>query len=119
MSHLVSGPAYLRIGVDSARSLLARGGVLLLDVRDPQSFAAEHIDSAVHVTGATLDRFILQTPKDTPVLIYCYHGNASRSYAQIFIDFGFREVYSLDEGYEGWRTAQAMSETRQSTAGLS
>ena len=42
------------------------------------------------------------TPKDAPVLIYCYHGNASQEFAQIFSDFRFREVYSLDGGYEAW-----------------
>jgi thiosulfate/3-mercaptopyruvate sulfurtransferase len=44
------------------------------------------------------------TAKDRPVLIYCYHGHASREYAQVFTDFGFSDVYSLDGGYEAWRT---------------
>ncbi len=46
------------------------------------------------------------TPKDRPVLIYCYHGNASQVRAQTFADFRFKKVYSLDGGYESWRKAQ-------------
>lgn len=101
---------YLRIDVDRARDLLAHRKMLVLDVRDPKSYAAAHIDSAMHVTSANLDPLILRTPRNTPILIYCYHGNASRSYAQIFSDFGFREIYSLDGGYEAWRSAQASSQ---------
>ena len=37
--------------------------------------------------------------KDVPILIYCYHGNASQTYAQAFVDFRFSEVYSIDGGY--------------------
>jgi hypothetical protein len=33
-------------------------------------------------------------------MIYCYHGNASQVYASMFSDFNFREVYSVDGGYE-------------------
>ena len=105
-----------RIGLDRARELIANGNTLLLDVRDARSFAAAHIASALHITRDNLDRVILGTPRHTPVLIYCYHGNASQSYAQMFGDFGFREVYSMDGGYEAWRqaTAHARIQTLQS-----
>ena len=102
-----AGGPYRRIAADTAWDILRRRDTLVLDVRDANSFAAGHIDSAVHVTRNNLDPIILRTPKATPVLIYCYHGNASRTYAQMFADFGFREVYSVDGGYDGWRAAQA------------
>lgn len=98
---------FQRIDAGQARALLARGNVLLLDVRDARSYAAAHIDSARHVTRETLDPLLLGTPRDQPVLVYCYHGNASQTYAQMFADFGFREAYSLDGGYEGWRSVAA------------
>jgi len=40
------------------------------------------------------------------VLLYCYHGNASQTYGQMFADFGFAEVYSLDGGFAAWQRAQ-------------
>jgi hemoglobin len=98
-------PGFHRIDIAAARQLLARGDVLLLDVRDARSYEAAHIESARHVSRETLDPLLLRAPKDKPVLIYCYHGNASQTYAQMFADFGFREAYSLDGGYEGWRVA--------------
>jgi len=38
-------------------------------------------------------------PKDCPVVIYCYHGNASKTYAQMFVDFRYTRVFSVDGGY--------------------
>jgi len=41
-----------------------------------------------------------------PVLLVCYHGNASQTYGQMFADFGFAEVYSLDGGFAAWQRLQ-------------
>jgi thiosulfate/3-mercaptopyruvate sulfurtransferase len=99
---MTSRPPFRRIAVGEAEALLARDGVVLLDVRAADAFRAGHIDGARHLTMAEVSAVLSATPKDAPVLIYCYHGNASQEFAQIFSDFRFREVYSLDGGYEAW-----------------
>lgn len=96
-----------RICADQARTLLARSGVLVLDARDPVDFARGRIDSAVHVGSDTVLPIVSRTPKSVPVLIYCYHGKASQEYGRMFVDFGFREVYSLDGGFEAWQRSEA------------
>jgi thiosulfate/3-mercaptopyruvate sulfurtransferase len=93
---------FRRIGVGDAQTLLAREGVVVLDVRAVDAFAQGHIEGARRVTMADLSGVLASTPKDAPVLIYCYRGNASQEYAQIFSDFRFQDVYSLDGGYEAW-----------------
>jgi thiosulfate/3-mercaptopyruvate sulfurtransferase len=93
---------FQRIDVPRAEALLLHGDPLVLDARDADSFATSHIDGAEPVSSANLGSLIGATAKTRPVLIYCYHGNASREYAQTFSDFGFAEVYSLDGGYEVW-----------------
>jgi SagB-type dehydrogenase family enzyme len=92
-----------RIGVDFARELLKSGEALVLDMRDPASYESGHIEGAEHITEANIFHFLSGTPKSKPVLIYCYHGNASQVYAKTFADFRFTKVYSLDGGYEGWK----------------
>jgi SagB-type dehydrogenase family enzyme len=94
-----------RVGIDFARDLVQSGEALVLDMRDPGSYESGHIDGAEHVTEANIFHFLSGTPKSKPVLIYCYHGNASQVYAQTFADFHFTKVYSLDGGYEGWKQA--------------
>jgi rhodanese-related sulfurtransferase len=95
---------YRCIGVREAQAFLGRRDVLLLDVRDANSFDMAHIAGAKHLSGGNLSDVINTAARSAPVLIYCYHGNASREYAQIFGDFGFADVYGLDGGYEAWRT---------------
>ncbi|MDA0764613.1 MAG: hypothetical protein O3A39_09265 [Proteobacteria bacterium] len=35
-------------------------------------------------------------------MIYCYHGNSSKSAANFFVEKGFKNTSSTDEGYVGW-----------------
>jgi rhodanese-related sulfurtransferase len=46
---------------------------------------------------------LMREPKDRPVFIYCYHGNASQTYAEMFADFGFATVFDLIGGWDGWQ----------------
>lgn len=94
--------AFRCIGVKEADALVKDARTLLLDVRAADAFGAAHMDRAHHVTFSGLSEIIGGTAKTTPVLIYCYHGHASREFAQTLSDFGFKEVYSLDGGYEAW-----------------
>lgn len=93
---------FRRIDIEQAMSLLPRDNLLLLDARDTNSFDASHIDGAQFLSGTNLSGFLGSPEKARPILIYCYHGNASQEYAQMFSDFGFAEVYSLDGGYDAW-----------------
>jgi thiosulfate/3-mercaptopyruvate sulfurtransferase len=97
---------FKRIGIEGARELLKRDDVAVLDVRDAASYQKAHIASALWMSERNLHEVLSGTPKDKPVLIYCYHGNASQAYANIFTDFGFRDVYSLDGGFEHWSQTQ-------------
>ncbi len=96
-----------RINVKEAKLLLQRPNLKIFDMRDPQSFAQGHIEGAQYLSNNNLGQVILTTPRQDPVLIYCYHGNASQTGAKVFTDFGFKEVYDLVGGYEGWCTGQA------------
>ena len=98
--------SYKRIDPATAAQLLAHGDVLVLDSRDPASFELAHIPNARRLSSENLDATLIGTPKATPVLLYCYHGNASQTYGQMFADFGFAEVYSLDGGFAAWQRAQ-------------
>lgn len=97
---------FRRIDAAAASQLLTRDQLLVLDSRDQASFDLARIASACHLSSDNLDTILLTTPKSTPVLLYCYRGNASQIFGQMFADFGFAEVYSLDGGFETWQRAQ-------------
>lgn len=91
------------INVEDAEEMLRSKDALVLDVRDVETFRRGRIEGAQHVSMANISAVINGTATERPILIYCYHGYASREYAQVFSDFGFSEVQSLDGGYEAWR----------------
>jgi thiosulfate/3-mercaptopyruvate sulfurtransferase len=109
---------FQRIDAATASRLLARGQMLVLDSRDQASFDLAHIPTARRLSGENLDATLLGTPKTLPVLLYCYHGNASQTYGQMFADFGFAEVYSLDGGFAAWQRARAGTAPPALTPGL-
>lgn len=109
MSHGPSPTAptrsYRRIGAPDAADLILRHrrGVLpalaLFDIRDRSSFEAGHVPGAEHLAESGIGAALRRLSRSAPVLIYCYHGNASRLFAQAFADLGFGEVYSVDGGF--------------------
>jgi rhodanese-related sulfurtransferase len=82
---------------------------LCLDARDAQAHAAGHLPGSLRLDGRNHEELLLAQPRSRPVLIYCHHGNASQTYAQMFRDFGFTTVCDLVDGWAAWearRTAQ-------------
>lgn len=92
---------YARIDVKQAQELIANNA-LVVDIRDPNSYAAGAIAEAVHLSGENVDDFIRQSDLERPLIVCCYHGNASQGAAQFFLEKGFKQAYSLDGGYEAW-----------------
>lgn len=94
---------FKRLSIADAVPRINAGELLLLDIRDGQSFASGHIPGARHLTQTNAPVFIESTGKDAAILVCCYHGNSSQSAAQFLVDAGFEEVYSLDGGFELWK----------------
>lgn len=93
------------ISVQQAQQRLEQGAALLIDIRDPQSYAAAHASGAFHLTNDSLNTFMQQTDFSTPVLVMCYHGNSSKGAAQYLLTQGFDQAYSIDGGFDAWRAA--------------
>ncbi|MFZ5504809.1 MAG: ankyrin repeat domain-containing protein [Pseudomonadota bacterium] len=96
---------YRRISAAQAADLIARHrsgrlpALALFDTRDRASFERAHVDGARHLSDAVFGEVLQSVARPTPVLIYCYHGNASQSWAERFSDFRYPEVYSVDGGH--------------------
>ncbi len=89
--------------VNELAQQLEQGAVVVADIRDAGSYQAGHIKGAVHLTNETLSDFIRNTDMDAPVVVCCYHGNASQQAAQFLASQDFTNVYSLDGGFSAWQ----------------
>jgi thiosulfate sulfurtransferase len=94
---------FKRIPPEQAQALREQGAVLV-DVRDQQTFASNHIPHSHHLDNHSIADFIREADLDKPLIVVCYHGNSSQSAAAYLVGQGFSEVYSMDGGFELWKT---------------
>lgn len=83
--------------------LLDAETVTLLDCRELKDYRAGHIGGAMHLHEQLRESLLKKGDRARRVVIYCYFGHASEHVAEMFADFGFDEVYSLQGGYSAWK----------------
>ena len=79
----------------------------VFDVRDINDYRQGHIADAAHLAESRLMAWFSRLDKEQPIIIYCYKGHASQTFAQMFADFKFTRVFSVDGGYNSLATAMA------------
>lgn len=60
-----------RIEADQLLAELKAGSVTIIDVRDRDAFAAEHIPGARSMPLAQIESLVSELPKDKPIVAYC------------------------------------------------
>lgn len=107
---LAEPTSYQCIPAGEAAALIRSAAPLtLFDVRDRFAYQQGHVAAAAHLAEDRLAAWFRRLPKDQPIVIYCFHGNASKTFAQMFVDFRFTQVFSVDGGYAP--LAVALAET--------
>ena len=96
--------AFKRINVEQAQEMCANGAVMV-DIRDPESFASGHPIGAIHLDNHSIAEFVAQADLDVPTIVICYHGHSSQSAAAYLHSLDFSDLYSMDGGFEEWRHA--------------
>lgn len=94
---------FKHLAVSEATQFITDKKPVILDCRDVKDYRAGHLENAMHLHEKLRDSLIQKGDKEQSFLIYCYHGHASEHVAEMFSDFGFKEIYSLNEGYTGWQ----------------
>ena len=71
----------------------------LIDVRDPEEFAAHHLKSAINIPLTQLEDNLTRIDFESPVYFICQSGVRSKSAVQIAQDFQPKAlVYSIEGG---------------------
>lgn len=89
---------------DFAAKLNATPNAQLIDVRRPDEFIEGRLERAVNLNYYDKDfsEQIAKLDKDRPVFIYCKSGGRSGKATKKMAKMGFKEVYDLRGGYDGW-----------------
>jgi len=94
-----------KIDAVKAKALLDSGKAVLVDIRESDEFAREHVPGAHHLP---LSGF---SPEDFPqdrgkiAIFHCASGARTAGAAPQILGTGFAEIYQLDQGLSGWKKA--------------
>lgn len=98
----------VEISAEEAKVALA-GTDVLIDVREPDEFAAGHLPGAVNIPRGLLEFRLSATEslqrRDLNVIVYCKTGGRSALAACAMQDMGYLELRSLAGGFDGWLAA--------------
>ncbi len=97
------------ISADELRRMQAGGeDFSLIDVREREDWYNGVIPGAQTIPRGVLELKIdhVTTDKDSKIVLYCGGGGRSALSAYMLQRMGFRNVYSLAGGYNGWKSSQ-------------
>ncbi|MDJ0663894.1 MAG: rhodanese-like domain-containing protein [Acidimicrobiia bacterium] len=79
-------------------------GLVILDIRTPEEFAAGHIAGAINIDyyASDFEARLGELDLDVPYVMYCNSGNRSGNTLPLMDSIGFTEVYELDGGIQAW-----------------
>ncbi|MDD7643435.1 MAG: rhodanese-like domain-containing protein [bacterium] len=88
---------YQLLSKDEFLHAMRRENTLLIDLRDPGSFARWHLPGAVNRSYDAIRDWSAELDRSQKILLYCSHGNESILAARYLGSRGF-QVYSLIGG---------------------
>ncbi len=88
------------MGASDFIAKIGESGVVIVDVRTPEEFAAGHLQGAVNldVSAATFDSQIAALDKNVAYAVYCRSGNRSTIAVGKMSDAGFTNLFNFNEG---------------------
>lgn len=101
------------IGMDEYRNIVDHpAGTLIVDVREPQEFAAGHVPGAINIPRGLLEFKIwnqvgypTNTRMDQPMVLQCQSGNRASLAAQALTEMGFTQISAVIMGLGDWQKA--------------
>jgi rhodanese-related sulfurtransferase len=95
------------VDAQQATHLINREDALVVDVREPAEFGAEHILGAKNVPLARIGEGAGDLPKrkDKPLIAYCDTGNRAGKALGALKKAGFERVVNLNGGLGAWKQA--------------
>jgi len=86
---------------------LARGEVVLVDVRPQEEFAAGHVEDALSIPLEELERRLAELPPDREVVAYCRGPFCAYAHAAVRqLQAAGRSARRLEDGWPEWRLAE-------------
>ncbi len=93
------------INAITLKKWLDKKEALLIDVREPGEFAAEHIAGAKLMSLSQFDSTVIPQDSNQKIVLQCQSGKRSAQAAQKMFEADFNEVFHLQGGLPTWKAA--------------
>jgi len=96
------------ISVEETHRIIHDGDrIIILDVREKKEIALGYIKGAIFIPMDRLKEEVETSipEKDAPVVVYCAGGIRSLAAAKMLSGMGYRHVFSMAKGIDGWKAA--------------
>jgi rhodanese-related sulfurtransferase len=105
------------VDVAIAKSQTQDPATVVVDVREPDEYAAGHLPRAVNVPRGVLEFRAGGIPElanpNAKVLLYCRSGGRSALAAQALQRLGYTNVFSMSGGYDAWQAQSSMAQAAE------
>ena len=91
-----------RINAETAKQMIDKGGVVVVDVREPAEWAHGHIPEAVHIPLGTLMNRPRELLQHDSVIFVCAEGVRSAVACEVAAAIGRKQLYNLEGGTVAW-----------------
>jgi hydroxyacylglutathione hydrolase len=91
------------VALEAAPAFIAARRPFIVDVREPQEYAAFHIPGAVSIPQSQLADRLAELPRDGDLLVVCQSGMRSERATRFLRQQGFVNAVNLVGGSGGWK----------------
>lgn len=105
MTEVQNPEVHKRVSLEEFNKIIENEEVQLVDVRTPGEYAGGFIDDAINIDfmgDGFVDNCTAKLDKNKPMAIYCAAGGRSAKALEQLKAAGFKEVYELGVGYNGY-----------------
>ncbi|HET8998493.1 MAG TPA: molybdopterin-synthase adenylyltransferase MoeB [bacterium] len=99
-----------QVSPEEAKTLLDRGGVQLVDVREPWEYDEAHIPGCRLIPLGDVPVRHGEIDRETPVVVYCKSGGRSAKAVTFLREQGYAKALNLSGGILAWMNAQLPTE---------
>lgn len=78
------------------------GEYQLIDVREPDEFAAGHIPGTTNIPLSEFQDRVDEISEDSPIVLVCATGGRSGRAATFLASMGYENIYNHSDGTKGW-----------------
>lgn len=94
--------------------LMNDGETVILDIRDNQSYEADHIPGALLISDQVISQLVRTRSQKRNIVVYCYRGVSSLDICRLLASAGMPDVYNLEGGWQAWAEVHQKAEAAMS-----